>query len=268
MLEQIVFVTKDTYRPGKYTGHFSYRLDDSAPASFDLSGTYAGRMRSLDASITYSLKAELVTKHHAKPSVAVTTVGLLPRRFAYPVYLLSDHALKAVRVLGVVSKGDCEISARMDQQEWVSGDNLLVHTLIHNRSSMHMSSISLKLYEIISAAVLGYKPAEDSKCVNHTTTPGVRTGAQYNRVLSLPLRLKSGSSPIRPTISGAANLHLTYKLVIECKFTMATGVKVELPVVVLPRGISGDVDPALKLDSAAFAAVTPMARGCVGRKTC
>jgi len=272
MFDQIAFVTQDAYGPGKYRFRFSYRFDEAAPVSFELSNTFAGRMGDLKASITYSLKAELVTKHREEAS---TTVALIAQRFAHPVYSLSDHASKAVRTLGVVSKGDCEILARMDRDAWVSGGNLLVQTSIRNRSTMNMSSISLKLYELINVSMLGYKDAQDSKCVCQTKTPGERAGDQQDQELSLPLLTKRESRSINPTISEAANLQLSYKLVIKCKFPMATGVKVELPVVVLPHEISGVgdaaatiVDPARKLDSAAFSRVKPMPRCCESRVSC
>jgi len=202
-------------------------------------------MRSVSDSIAYTLKTSLVVTTNLSADLeASKPVEIFAQRFAHPVRSVSQHASKVVRTMGVVSRGECEISAEIDQDVSVAGDILLVQTSIHNRSTMNMSSISLKLYELIEVSVPARNEGRGSMCVCQTKMSGVRAGDHQDQVLSLPLVTKSELRPINPTTSSATFVQWTYKLVIKCKFNMATGVEVELPVVVLPRANPRDANTA------------------------
>jgi len=202
-------------------------------------------MHHLSDSIAYTLKASLVVITNLSADLEAShSIKLFAQQIPRPVRPVSEHASNLVRTMGVTSRGECEISAQMDHDVWVAGDILLVQTSIHNWSTMNMSSISLKLYEIINFTRPGRTEVQGSMCICESKVSGVRAGDHQDQVLSLPLVGKLGLLPESPTTSSTTFVQWTYKLVIKCKFNMATGVEVELPVAVLPRANPRDVNTA------------------------
>lgn len=76
---------------------------------------------------------------------------------------------------------------------------------------------------------------QGTKCICQAKLAGLRAGDRQDQVLALPLVNKWKLTAINPTSLSGTFVQWTYKLVVKCNFTLASSVKVEIPVVVLPR---------------------------------
>jgi hypothetical protein len=135
----------------------------------------------------------------------------------------------------------------MDRYAFTEGDMLHVQTSIHNRSSINMSSVSLRVFENLEVSVPNRRDGEGLHCVCQSKAPGVRAGERRDQVLSLPLEFVESSTPDILTTLTSKIVKLECLLVISCKFLVATTVEMFLPIVILPLGRSEHTPIAAKV---------------------
>jgi len=231
-----VLSTQSAYEPGEYNFGFYYRLHESLPASVALSDRRITNWSQINASTSYALKATLpVTTSFSSDLDGSRPIEVFALPIAHPVEPVSKSTSKNICRLGLFSRGECEVSVQLDQDAFVAGEAMRVQTSIHNRSRINMSNVSLKLYEQLKMTVPGRSHRQGTKCVCQAKLAGLRAGDRRDQVLTLPLVNKRESMPINPTSLSGTFVQWTYKLVVKCNFTLASSVKVEIPVVVLPR---------------------------------
>lgn len=146
----------------------------------------------------------------------------------------SIDATEKIRTLGLVSRGECTLSATLDKLECIAGDALLINISIHNQSTATMSNVKVKLREKLTIDVPRRKPYDGTKAICVLKVQGVHPGKRVDQVLQLPLVGGKERKPIHPTNTEGDYARWTYVLDIKCGFRMTTSVKVQVPITVLP----------------------------------
>ncbi|KAF1791845.1 Immunoglobulin E-set [Phytophthora cactorum] len=199
------------FEPGEYRFRFRYQLDDTLPPVFRVTEGFAGAMRDVNASVSYTIKArmglqgKLVTDLKTSQDLAVHRPSL-----CHPVRSLQKSSSDEVRLLSLMkSKGACEVSVCLDSDVHISGSSLSLQTRISNSSSRDMQNL-----------------------LRAANFPGVASGQLLDEVLYLPLIDDVNGRPIAPTNS-AAFVRWQYRLEVKCRFMLSKSVKVEMPVIIL-----------------------------------
>lgn len=231
---QIVLSMKESFEPGEYDFSFCYRLREDLPASFVIKDRGANRMRKVNASIAYRLSVSLpLTTGFSADLSVVRPIKVFAQRLAHPVQPIEASACKKIKALGLLSKGECVISAAMDQDAIVAGETLLVETSIKNQTRSDMSSVTLTLFEVLSVHMPERNTYTGEKVVRQEKMSGIQAGEQLDQVLSLPLVAESNALPVLPSTT-ATFVSWKYLVAIRCGFNMASAVDVELPFAILP----------------------------------
>ncbi|KAG6615422.1 Arrestin domain-containing protein A [Phytophthora cinnamomi] len=229
------------FAPGEYRFRFRYHLDDALPPVFRVAEGFAGVMREVNASVTYTIKARLSVQGKLAADLE-TSHDLVVHRpsLCHPVRSLRRSSTDEVRLLSVMkSKGACEVSACLDSDVHISGSMLAVQARISNYSTRDMHSISVLLYEDLTVQLPNRRPSTGTRVVCTQDFPGVAAGQLLDEMLYLPLIDDVNGRPVAPTNS-AAFIRWQYRLEVKCRFMLSKSVKVEMPVIILRN-----VGPAL-----------------------
>ncbi|KAG7383701.1 hypothetical protein PHYPSEUDO_003380 [Phytophthora pseudosyringae] len=231
---ELVEPMPSAFEPGGYRFRFRYQLDDTLPPVFRVTGGFAGAMREVNASVSYTIKARLVVQGKMVADLE-TSHDLAVHRpsLCHPVRSLHKSSSDEVRLLSLMkSRGACEVSTRLDSDVHISGSTLSLQARISNYSSRDMHSISALLYEDLTVELPNRRQSKGTRLVCSQNFPGVAAGQLLDEMLYLPLLDDVSGRPIAPTNS-AAFVRWQYRLEIKCRFTLSKSVKVEMPVVIL-----------------------------------
>ncbi|KAG3197596.1 hypothetical protein PC128_g6693 [Phytophthora cactorum] len=222
------------FEPGEYRFRFRYQLDDTLPPVFHVTEGFAGAMRDVNASVSYTIKArmglqgKLVTDLKTSQDLAVHRPSL-----CHPVRSLQKSSSDEVRLLSLMkSKGACEVSVCLDSDVLISGSSLSLQTRISNSSSRDMQNLSVLLYEDLTVELPNRRRSTGTRVMCTQNFPGVASGQLLDEVLYLPLIDDVNGRPIAPTNS-AAFVRWQYRLEVKCRFMLSKSVKVEMPVIIL-----------------------------------
>ncbi|GMF09760.1 unnamed protein product [Phytophthora lilii] len=231
---QLVEPMLAAFEPGEYRFHFCYHLDDALPPVFRVTEGFAGAMREVNASVSYTIKARLGVQGKLAADLE-TSHDLAVRRpsLCHPVRSLQKSSCDEVRLLSLMkSKGACEVSACLDSDVYISGSTLSLQARISNYSSRDMHNVSVLLYEDFTVELPNRRPSKGTRVVCTQDFPGVAAGQLLDEILYLPLIDDVNGQPVAPTNS-AAFVRWQYRLEVKCRFVLSKSVKVELPVVIL-----------------------------------
>lgn len=242
-----------TVEPGEYRFRFQYQLDDALPAVFRMSEGFAGAMRDVHASVTYTIKARFGVQGKLSADLETShDLAVHPPSLCHPVRSLETSSSDEVRLLSLMkSKGACELSVCLDSDVHISGSMLPVQARISNYSSRDVNAVSVLLYEDLTVELPNRRPNKGTRVVCSQDFPGVAAGQLLDEMLYLPLFDDMSDRPIAPTTS-AAFVRWSYRLEIKCRFVLSKSVKVDLPIIILrnvgapPRLVEGaTVSPAM-----------------------
>ncbi|GMF29652.1 unnamed protein product [Phytophthora fragariaefolia] len=240
------------FEPGEYRFRFRYHLDDTLPPVLRVSEGFAGAMRDVNASVSYTIKARVSVQGKLAADLE-TSHGLVVHRpsLCHPVRSLQKSSSDEVRLLSLMkSKGACEVSACLDSDVHISGSTLAVQARISNYTTRDMHNVSVLLYEDLTVQLPNRRPSKGTRVVCAQDFPGVAAGQLLDEMLYLPLIDDADGRPVAPTNS-AAFVRWQYRLEVKCRFVLSKSVKVELPVIILRN-----IGPA-PVDGAAMVLVVP-----------
>ncbi|KAG1690845.1 hypothetical protein DVH05_027447 [Phytophthora capsici] len=248
----ILRITRPMEREYRY--RFRYLLGDTLPPVLRVTGGFAGTMREVNASVSYTIKARLGVQGKLVADME-TTHDLLVHRppLCHPVRSLQRSSSDEVRLLSLMkSKGACEVSVCLDSDVHISGSTLSLQARISNYSSRDMHNISVLLLEDLTVELPNRRPSTGTRVVCTQTFPGVTAGQLLDEVLYLPLIDDVSGRSVAATNS-AAFVRWQYRLEVKCRFTLSKSVKVEMPVVIL-RNVGA---PPMATASPAMVVVVP-----------
>ncbi|KAK1930084.1 Arrestin domain-containing protein A [Phytophthora citrophthora] len=223
-----------TFDTGEYRFRFRYLLKDTLPPVLQVSEGFAGTMREVNASVSYTITARLGVQGKLVADME-TTHDLIVHRpsLCHPVRSLQRSSTDEVRLLSLMkSKGACEVSVCLDSDVHISGSTLSLQARISNYSSRDMHNLSVLLFEDLTVELPNRRPSTGTRVVCTQTFPGVAAGQLLDEMLYLPLINDVTGRPVAATNSSAF-VRWQYRLEVKCRFTLSKSVKVEMPVVIL-----------------------------------
>ncbi|ETN23259.1 hypothetical protein PPTG_02884 [Phytophthora nicotianae INRA-310] len=222
------------FEPGEYRFRFQYQLDDTLPPVFRVTEGFAGAMRDVNASVSYTIKARLSLQGKLVADLKTSHDFAVHRpSLCHPVRSLQKSSSDEVRLLSLMkSKGACEVSACLDSDVHLSGSTLSLQTRISNYSSRDMHNLSVLLYEDLTVELPNRRPSKGTRVVCTQDFPGVAAGQLLDEMLYLPLIDEVNGLPVAPTNS-AAFVRWQYRLEVKCRFMLSKSVKVEMPVIIV-----------------------------------
>ncbi|KAL3659595.1 hypothetical protein V7S43_015272 [Phytophthora oleae] len=222
------------FDPGEYRFRFRFLLKDTLPPVLRVTEGFAGTMRDVNASVSYTIKARLGVQGKLVADME-TTHDLIVHRpsLCHPVRSLQKSSSDEVRLLSLMkSKGACEVSVCLDSDVHISGSTLSLQARVSNYSSRGMHSISVLLFEDLTVELPNRRPSTGTRVMCTQTFPGVTAGQLLDEMLYLPLIDDVSGRPVAATNS-AAFVRWQYRLEVKCRFTLSKSVKVDMPVVIL-----------------------------------
>ncbi|GMF60704.1 unnamed protein product [Phytophthora fragariaefolia] len=193
---------------------------------------------SMESSITYKVRATIRIDRSPKPYVENScpfSVQQPPRES--PMRPLERSSCDKVRAFRVFSIGLCMLTASLDHDEVIAGDIVTVFTSVKNQTPKDMTGVSVQLVEDLAMDVPFRTQKRGSIILCRRDFPGVRSGRQASRALSMNLAIETPwcFEPINPTMT-CSFVKWQYRLVVKCDFRLCSSVEVEFPVTVMyPR---------------------------------
>uniref|UniRef100_K3WPB8 Arrestin C-terminal-like domain-containing protein n=1 Tax=Globisporangium ultimum (strain ATCC 200006 / CBS 805.95 / DAOM BR144) TaxID=431595 RepID=K3WPB8_GLOUD len=239
--------TPEYYELGNFFAYrFQYQLPSSLPGFVSVKQTYdSGRVSVFKGAVRYTIEARLanlVTFDDAFAAAAAAGGVLTPpatartklRIHALPprgmVRALEVSVSKELRSRLFFKKGSCEITAVVDKNVFVTGTKVFVNASVHNDSSEKIERISLQLHQHIVPMNSAKGNVTYAKMICERRFPGVDAGHHSVNQLSLNLIDVAAKAPIPPTNRTGHLFVVRYIVQVECQYTGAQSVKLELPI--------------------------------------
>ncbi|KAF1319809.1 Arrestin domain-containing protein a, partial [Globisporangium splendens] len=238
--------TPEYYELGNFFAYrFQYQLPSSLPGFVSVKQTYdSGRVSVFKGAVRYTIEARLANLVSfddafagdgvlTPPATARTKLRIhaLPPRGT--VRALEVSVAKELRSMLFFKKGSCEITAVVDKNVFVTGTKVFVNASVHNDSSEKIEHISLQLHQHIVLMNRAKGNATYAKMICERRFPGVDAGHHSVNQLYLNLIDAAAKAPVPPTNRTGHLFVVRYIVQVECQYTGAQSVKLELPLQVV-----------------------------------
>ncbi|KAL4157422.1 hypothetical protein PRNP1_006445 [Phytophthora ramorum] len=250
--DQVVLCeSRESFAPGEYVFPFNYQLHPTLPGSFHVDRRHAGEICDIDAAVKYELKLRLPVKGAFKSDLKAgrPLVVKTAQTTAHPVQPRTEATAQHAKLLGVIRQGNCEISASLERDVYVSGESLHIRASIVNGSSMDVKSVSVRLIEdLVIRANNDHGEIKAQTCLVKRDFPGMKAGSTtIDQAYSLDLVGRSDRYAVLPPAASSL-VSTSHHVEVRCKFFMSPNVHVEIPVKILAPQMT---------ETAAAAAATP-----------
>ncbi|CAH0476867.1 unnamed protein product [Peronospora belbahrii] len=236
--EEVMLNTKEqVYQPGEYVYPLCFPLRNKLCNSFHIWGRDAGVMCRIDASLNYTATAILTVKDKFAADIQATKSFVVQHPpVGAPIQSLKNSRTADIRMLHMMKKGTCAVSAQLPSNVCIAGETLLAQTEVYNDTSKDMNKLSMMLYEdmIVHMGTFS-RNVEGSMCVSRQDFPGVKAGITQKQVLCLHLVTKTSPPRLVSAVIQSHFLTTTHRLVIKGKFRFCPSVSVDFPVAILRK---------------------------------
>ncbi|OWZ22297.1 hypothetical protein PHMEG_0003019 [Phytophthora megakarya] len=234
--DQIVLCNdRQAFASGEYVFPFNYQLLSTLPGSFHVDRRHAGEFCDIDAAVKYEMKLRLPVKGAFKSDLkSERPLVVKPAQTAQLVQSQSDTVAKHAKLLGMIRKGNCEVSGSLERDVYVSGETLQVRASVVNGSTMDVKSIEVRLVEnLVIHANNDHKEIKAQTTLAKKEFPGLAAGATtIDQAYSLDLVGRSERFAVLPPMTSSL-VNTSHHVEVRCKFRMSPNVHIEIPVKIL-----------------------------------
>jgi hypothetical protein len=228
---------RESFAPGDYVFPFNYQLRPTLPASFHVDRRHAGEFCDISAAVKYEMRLRLPVRGTFSADLKTQQALIVkPTQTAHPVEPRTGATAQQAKLLGMVRKGNCELSGTLERDVFVAGELLQIRASVVNGSSMDAKSVAVRLVED-----LVIHPTKDNgeiraqTCLVEKEFPGVKAGAtSVDQAYSLELIGRSDQYAVLPPAASSL-VSISHHVEVRCKFLLSPNVHLDIPVKILAQ---------------------------------
>ncbi|TYZ64936.1 hypothetical protein PybrP1_000609 [[Pythium] brassicae (nom. inval.)] len=261
-----LFAFPRAFRKGEqYEFAFVYQTHASLPGVFSL-GTHAhsvGRVRDLCASISYSVRATLDQGHylfdcwnaHARCDLVLHGLPKTGAPFRASAFAGTyDATSQSVRLLSLLSQGQCEVAVSLDKPAYASGATAHVQYHVKNASRVDIRALSVTLYHDVYLRLGKHARDPISTRVASFAFAGVSSESEASASEDIALVHARDGVPLAPATTGSL-IRSGYRVHVHCDIPWSPDVALDLPILITSPAAAAAIATAAPVPTTAVEAI-------------
>lgn len=248
----MVFLFPRAFAKGNYEFPFLYQSHATLPGVFAMEKHHASdKIRDLHASLTYTVRARLDEGYvldcwnmHARCNLVLHELPKIGIHYGASSYNGSfDAKTQSVKLLSLLSQGNCETSAFLDKSVYRSGETARIQCHVNNASQMHIQAVKVSLYQDVYLSLRREKRGEGCRSAHPVSRKvaafdfaGVSAASQRHDNLVLALRSDDGRE-LAPSTNGAL-IKCAYRVHLQFDIRWCPDPCLDLPIVITSAATS------------------------------